>query len=657
MRSFMFCLFITSSAMALSQPAPASDSSALWLHTAEESAAVEALALSTDVTIEVTGSVANAEVTQRFFNDSGHWAEGRYRFPLPDGSAVERLEILVDDRLIAGEIRERESARSTYQRARDAGQAAGLVEQSGGNLFTTHIANIPPGQAVEVRIGFSLAVEYRLGEFRLHFPTTAAPRFRHHDGSRAAVDAELNRMTTPTGTAGLPQRPYALLVDLRPGIALSDVSSSHHDIRVEQIGSDWLIELADGVDFSGRDFELVWRPENQRHASQAAFAEHANGHEHLLLTLVPPPAFDAADTAREVILIMDTSGSMQGEPIEQAREALLYALASLSTGDRFNVIRFSNAAETLYRQPVAFSERHLIEASQWVSALQAGGGTNILSPLAHALARPPQDGFLRQVIFVTDGIVDNERDVLELADRDRGESRLFAVGIGHGVNATFLRRLGEVGRGSYTGIAVIGQIVDRMSELIVQLESPVIHDLELYWPGQATVYPERLPDLYVGQPLTVVARLPQLAGDLVLRGISNGRPFEQVMALEAFRPAAGVAAQWGRARIEALERTRGQGADPDRVAQSILDTALDYGLVSSRTSLVAVDRTPARSRSAALARFGLETSPAAGRGPMRAMPSTDAGSFERLVRGGVALLLVLLLLTHRRWLSGSGDSA
>ncbi len=616
----------------------------LWLEATADSAEEPALLLATDVSITVTGLLAETTLTQHFVNQTDQFVEGRYLFPLPDNTSVEQLDIVIGERRIEGEIQERGEARQSYRQARDSGRAAGLVEHEVGNLFVTRVANIPPGERVEIRIGYRQRVDHAHGRFSLRFPTTVVPRFGHSLSSVHAMPDGGAR-----GAGRFQSSPLALSVDLAPGMPLASVEASHHEIWTEQRGEAWRIELRDELVDSRRDFELEWTPQATGAVEIGAFAEQRGNHEHLLLMLTPPNSFEAVDTPREAILIIDTSGSMRGHPMRQARESLLFALASLGPEDRFNVIEFNHRTRALFEDPVDATPDNVLEAKQWVSRLTAGGGTVMGPSLAMSMRDPVPTGFLRQIVFVTDGLIANEAEVLDQVRSDIGESRLFSVGIGHGVNSEFLRRLSGIGRGSHTLIGELDQISRRMSELIMQLESPVLHDIELDWPGSAEMYPRRQRDLYVGEPLMVTARLEDLHGDLVVRGVSVGRPWREIVPLEAFRPAAGVASHWASQRIDALEGERDRVVDTEAIDREVLATALDYGLVSSRTSLVAVDRTPLRSRADALSAHDVSAGPARGRDmQLRAMPATDAGSFNALVRAAVALLLVVLLFFGRQ---------
>ena len=615
----------------------------LWLESATDGTQEPALLLATDVNITVTGLLADTTLTQHFINQTDQFAEGRYRFPLPDNTAVERLEIIIGERRIEGEIRERAEAGQTYRQARDSGRAAGLVEHDLGNLFTLRVANIPPGERAEIRIAYRQRVDYAHGRFSLRFPTTAIPRFGHGLSNPYSMSDGGSR-----GAGSFRSSPLSVGVDLTPGVALASIEAAHHEIRTEQRGEAWRVELHDEVVDSRRDFELEWTPAHSASVELGTFAERRDGHEYLLLMLTPPPSFEAVGTPREVIVIIDTSGSMRGQPLEQARESLLFALASLGPEDRFNVIEFNHRTRTLFDAPVDATPDNVLQAKQWVSRLDAGGGTVMGPSLSLSMRDPVPSGFLRQIVFVTDGLIANESEVLDQVREDIGDSRLFAVGIGHGVNSGFLRQLSGIGRGSHTLIGEPGQIARRMSELIMQLESPVLHDIELEWPGDAEMYPLRQRDLYVGEPLMVTARLKRMQGDLVVTGTSSGQPWREVVPLEAFQSAVGVAAHWAGQRIDALESERGGAIEPEWIDREVLATALDHGLVSSRTSLVAVDRTPLRTSPNTLTAHDVTAGPAQGRDMLlRAMPATDAGSFNALVRAAVALLLVVLLFRGR----------
>lgn len=623
---------------------------ALWLQSGGDSERQPALLLNTDVDIEVSGMLAYTLVSQRFVNTSDDWVEGQYLFPLPDDSAVESLRIKIGDRLIEGEIQERGQARETYRAARAEGRAAGLVEQQRGNVFTTRVANIAPGETVEIQIGFRQTVQFRHGRFSLDFPTTVAPRFGSVTDGGSTVSAPVQ--PPARGRANT----LSLRVELRPGMALASLESSHHHIETDYNGDRWLITLADELDEAGKDFELVWMPDQSQPIHSAVFQQHLGGLDHVLLMMVPPEEFSSDQTPREQILIIDTSGSMKGESIDQARQSLIFALERLRSGDRFNVIEFDQDARALFDQPVTAGNANIRRAIRFVNGLRAGGGTDMGPPLDMAMGFPETTGYIRQLVFITDGLVHNEDEVSARVRRDIGNARLFNVGIGHGVNSQFLSDLARYGRGTNTRIADLDQINRRMGELIVQLSTPVLHDIELHWAGQAEVFPRRIPDLYTGEPLVVSARGENLLGDVLVTGMSNGRSWQQMIPMESFQLAGGVAAHWGHAGIRSRLDERFNGAEPDQLREGVLNLALEYQLLSPFTSLVAVDRTPRRSRQAALRRHDLPTDLPHGRElagvgdevMIRAMPATDAGSWNAMLRGALALLLVGLMLGHKR---------
>ena len=673
MRAFLTCLplllFLAHGALAAQDGAP--EAARLWLEGEQGSAST--LAMVTDIDIEVTGLLAYTLIRQQFLNDSGDWAEGRYVFPLPDDVAVESLRVVVGDRLIEGEIQERQQARITYEKARAEGRIASLVEQERANLFSTRIANIAPGELVEVQIGFRQRVDYRHGEFRLRFPLSMATPYvpngaaRDEAGSPAgrglADDAEglpnSPRLEPPLVGPLASTNPVSLRVELNAGMPLALLESSHHFVDKRYRKGAWQVELTGPNANPHKDFELVWQPAARNRVESAVFMQRLGGLDHALLMLTPPEQFVADRTRREVTLIIDTSGSMQGQSIEQAREALRVALDTLTVRDRFNLIEFSDLPTALFGRPVDVTAANLQTARHFIDGLEADGGTEMLQPLEQAMAQTVTPGFLSQLVFVTDGQVSNTAEIEERLRIGIGESRLFTVGIGHGVNSQFLSDLARFGRGSTVLIADLWQVQLRMGELVAQLTRPVLHDIELHWPEDVEFLPQRMPDLYAGEPLLIAARADKLRGDLLVTGLSNGQAWQQVLPLESFQAAQGVAAFWGRQAIRHELDRAGHGLTPEASRERVIDLAIEYQLLSPHTSLVAVDKTPERSQDAALRRQDLpgfladnrdDHGIGVGAGPTpltaRAMPATDAGSLAQLVRGLLALAMVMLMILH-----------
>jgi len=572
--------------------------------------------LATDVTIDVSGIVARVSVVQRFRNDSGDWVEGIYVFPLPDAAAVDRLTLRIGDRRIEGEIQEREQARRTYERARDAGQQASLIEQERPNLFTTSVANIPPAQEIEIEIGYLQTVAYEQGEFSLRFPMTLTPRFipgaasgsgsgtSGSSGTTAVPDA--SRITPPVldPTTSPPQL-ASILVTVDAGATLVELSSRTHLSVTRGLASPYTLQPATGPVPMDRDFVVHWRLAPGRSPRSFAFTETVAGDDYVLLMFLPPATADMPElTPREIIFIIDTSGSMGGTSIEQATAALHRGLDSLKGIDRFNVIEFNDAARSLYPAPVEVSLDRLDQAHRFVAGLHADGGTNMEPALAAALGGAPAAGYLRQIVFITDGSVGNEAGLFRLIADRLGAARLFTVGIGSAPNSHFMRKAAQFGRGAHLRIARADEVESGMRSLFDKIGHIALSDITVDWPDAAEVYPERVPDLYRGEPVVVAARLARpLAGPVSLpaHGLTgNYQWFDNVAIEPGHSP--GVGSIWARRKIEALLDRRLEGESEEAIRPAVLDVALGHGMLSPYTSLVAVDRTPELTRAAALRR-------------------------------------------------------
>jgi len=604
-------------------------SGALLFETQTPGKYVQAPLVATDVQLDITGIIARGTVTQRFLNPSDGWVEGRYVFPLPDTAAVDTLRMQIGDRFIEGQIKEKQEAREIYEEAKAEGFKASLVEQERPNIFTNSVANIGPGEMIVVQIAYQQTVAVDQGEYSIRFPMVVAPRYMPQPTIHM-VDFQTGPDGETTGFAAIsdpvPDRdriappvlnpetegktnPVTLSVILDAGFALGDIKSHHHTVKLDKddMRATLSLDAPKGQVPADKDFELTWLPEDGTGPNAALFTQTVTSEDgtetpYLLMMLTPPTGASLPDAGpREVIFVIDNSGSMSGPSMDQAKESLLMALDRLDTDDTFNVIRFDHEFDQVFPDAVRADKENLDIARAFVSQLTADGGTEMLAPLQASLrdANPSDTSRLRQVIFLTDGAIGNEVELFETIAQGLGRSRLFTVGIGSAPNSFFMTRAAEVGRGAFTHIGSADQITARMAQLFEKLETPVITGLEMDWPARVLneAWPNPLPDLYKGEPIVMTARLaraPERGDMLEVGGTFAGDPWLVRLPLAQAEEGEGIAKLWARRKIAALEGFRYSGGDWEKIDRDILAVALDHHLVSRLTSLVAVDVTPSR---------------------------------------------------------------
>ena len=594
----------------------------LFWRSAEQSTPVPAPTLKTDVSIVVTGIVARASVRQEFTNPSAVWAEGIYVFPLPEDAAVDHLRMKVGDRLIEGVIQERATAKAQYEQAKQEGRRAGLVEQERPNIFTTSVANIAPGAAITIEIEYQQTIRYDAGQFRLRFPMVVGPRYI--PGTPAPGPAggrgwspdtdqvpDASRITPPVEHPSRgPLNPVSLTVELDPGAPLARLTASYHAVQTTPLADGrYRIELAQGTVPADRDFELVWQPSTEATPIATLFTERKGAETFAVLMVTPPApgALDGLRLPREAIFVLDNSGSMAGASIDQAKAALKLALDRLRPGDTFNVIRFDHTTDAVFPAAQPATQQNLATANRYVSRIQANGGTEMLPALQQALDGHEHPGRLRQVIFLTDGGVGNEQQLFAAIHERLGDSRLFTIGIGSAPNSHFMREAARLGRGTFTYIGSIKEVKEKMVTLFAKLESPALTDVEIEAVAGAEIVPERIPDVYLGEPITVALRAPALPSRVVLRGRLGVDVWERVLPVHPAGEGAGLSSYWASGKIAALLDRRRGGTSEDEIRRSVLELALTYHLVSPYTSLVAVDVTPVRPGDQTLESHALKT--------------------------------------------------
>lgn len=592
--------------------------------------------LETDVQITVTGLLARAVVRQRFSNPGDAWAEGIYVFPLPDDAAVDHMRIYTEARVIEGQIREKQEARETYERAKQEGRRASLVEQERPNVFTTFVANIRPGSEVSVEIEYQQSVQLDQGEFSVRFPMVVGPRYIPGQPLSETADAgtagkgwardsdrvpDASRVTPPVRRPERgPINPVRIRVDLAAGFEIDRLESPYHSIRVEEERERHRVELAGGPVPADRDFVLRWTPMPGEEPAAALFSE-AHGDDHYALLLVTPPHQPGSQPEpppREVVYVIDTSGSMAGDSIAQAKAALALALERLRPGDRFNVIEFNSEAKALFPGSLEASRGNVLRALASVRGMHANGGTEILPAIRLALAGQDRgQQLLRQVVFLTDGSVGNETELFEEIRDELGESRLFAIGIGSAPNTHFMRKAAQLGRGSFTHIGKPEEVAEKMTGLFRKLESVVLADIEIELPSGdvAEQIPSGISDLYLGEPVVVALKLDDPLDWVGVNGRTGNAPWRVILDGGDADERPGVHVLWARRKIGELMDAR-LGLRDERALGDLRDdtvaVALEHHLVSAYTSLVAVDITPERRSYEPLRSNALETNLPAG---------------------------------------------
>jgi Ca-activated chloride channel family protein len=593
---------------------------------------VEAPRLGADYDLTVSGPTIRGRVTQIFHNHTSNWVEAVYVYPLPEDGAVDTLKMVIGERVVVGEIKERQTARAIYEQAKASGYKTTLIEQERPNIFTNSVANIGPGETVLVQLEYQAPVKQSAGTFSLRIPLVVGPRYNPKPivqtvdfsadgpgsnsgwGKTADPVPDRDRIEPPVlnPRVSAPVNPVQVTVRLQAGFPLGEVKSHHHQVTTDTASADTqVIKLAEGPLPADRDFELTWTSAANAAPSVGLFRERV-GNDDYLLAFVTPPAGDQQQQqqqTREAIFVIDNSGSMGGTSIVQAKASLIYALGRLKPSDRFNVIRFDNTYDMLFGDSVPANADNIARARAFVTALEARGGTEMVPALRAALTdtRPVDANTLRQVVFLTDGAIGNEQQLFDALAGLRGRSRVFMVGIGSAPNSFLITRAAEIGRGTFTHIGSAEQVEERMRALFDKLESPAVTNLSVRFSNaQADITPELVPDLYRGEPLVLAAKVSALDGMMEIKGRIGDQPWTLTLPLAKAAEGQGLSKLWARRKIADAEVARTlRKATPEETDKRILALGLDHQLVTRLTSLVAVDKTPSRPDGARLARADL----------------------------------------------------
>lgn len=566
----------------------------------------------TGVKAEISGFVAEVTVTQVFGNPADKPIEAAYVFPLPENAAVNEMELKVADRVIKGQIKKREDARQIYEEARAQGKTAALLDQERPNIFTQSVANIPPGQEITVTLKYIQNLAYDHGVYKFSFPMTVGPRYipgqpGEKSGTGWARDTaqvpDASRITPPVVRPGQRSgRDISVEVKLNAGIAVKNIRSSSHEITVKTLGEAAAEIGLDPEDrIPNKDFLLTYEPAGK--AVDAAVLAHKTGKEGYLTLMVQPAAdFPLSEvTPKELVFALDVSGSMGGFPLETAKETALRCLEGMNPGDTFQVFSFASGNHLHFDRPLRNTPENVALGRSVINGIQGGGGTEMLDALRKVLEFPKDPARMRIVLFMTDGFIGNDKEILAFVKEHLNNSRIFPLGVGSSPNRYLLEEMAVLGKGTVQYVrqdekpAKLEKMIERFYD---RISKPVLTDLAVDWKGLDVLDPSpaALRDLFAGQPVFIHARYKDGgSASVALTGKMRGKPWEMRVKVDlpASEPAnAAMGPLWARARIEELTRDM-YGSGDEGIKDRITRLALEHKLVSEYTSFVAVDQSTA----------------------------------------------------------------
>ena len=564
----------------------------------------------TTVKAEISGFLSRVVVTQEFGNPFKEKIEAVYTFPLPHNAAVDDMTMLVGERTVRGKILRREEAEAVYEAARTGGQVASLLNQDRPNIFTQSVANIMPGEQIKITISYVETLKYEDGSYEFVYPMVVGPRYNpgaaigvpsgngfSPDTDRVPDASRITPQPVPEGMrAG---HDISLDVTLDAGVPIDSLNSKSHDIDTERTGpARARVRLKSGSVIPNKDFVLKFDVAGKK-ISDALLTHRSQRGGFFTLILQPPERVTVEDVSpKELVFVLDTSGSMNGFPIEKAKETMKLALDNLYPADTFNLITFAGDTKILFPDPVPATAENLRKAQEFLDTRSGGGGTEMMKAIRASLDPSDAEGHVRIVCFMTDGYVGNDMEIVSEVQK-HPNARVFAFGIGSSVNRFLLEKMAEAGRGEVEFVALNDDGSAAARRFHERVRNPLLTDISVDWNGMpvADVYPERVPDLFSAKPVILKGRYTAAGrGVIRLKGKMSGREFVREIAVdfpESLAQHDVLAPLWARSRIDSLMSQDFKGVQQrtlqPELKEAITGLGLEFRLMTQFTSFVAVE--------------------------------------------------------------------
>lgn len=548
----------------------------------------------TDVKAEISGFLSRVTVTQEFTNPFPDKIEAIYTFPLPQAAAVDDMTMLIGQRKIKGKIMRREEAKAAYDTAKQMGQVASLLDQERPNIFTQAVANIMPGEEIRITISYVETLKYEDGSYEWSFPMVVGERYIPNSDQ----PTDSSRISPPRAErAG---HDISLEIQLNAGVPIQSLNSETHETEVERTGDNSaVVRLKDQATLPNKDFVLKYQVAAEA-ISDAILAHRTDRGGFFTLILQPPQRVSAEDVMpKELVFVLDTSGSMSGFPFEKARETLLLALDNLYPHDTFNLITFAGETKILFSDPVPATPENVKKAKKLLANIGSDGGTEMMKAIKAALEPSDSQQHVRIVCFMTDGLVGNDNEILAEVQK-HPNARVFAMGFSDSPNRYLLDKMAEYGRGEVDYVSQTGDTSAVAKRFHERIRNPLLTDLSIDWSGLSLsdVYPKRIPDLFSAKPVILSGRYTNGGkGTIRLKGRAAGQEFVREVPIELPDNESShdvLATLWARRRIDDLmdqyiAQPGTEATAKDQHKEEITQLGLDFRLMTQFTSFVAID--------------------------------------------------------------------
>lgn len=546
----------------------------------------------TRVRADISGFIARVTVVQEFENTYGDPIEATYTFPLSQNSAVDNMTMRIGERVIRARVMKREEARKTYEAAKAAGRAASLLDQQRPNIFTQSVANIMPGEKVLVEISYVETLRYEDGQYEFVFPMTVGPRY--NPTSMTPQDAR--NISSPV-TKDRSGHDISIEVNLDAGLPIEDARSASHEIDSTQLSPERRkVTLRSERTIPNKDFILRYDVTGKK-IQDAIITYRGEKGGFFAMMLQPPDSFAPKDVMpKEIVFVLDTSGSMNGRPIEKAKESMNLALNGLNPQDTFNLITFAGDTSILFDRPMPATRENLEQAQSFLASRQGYGGTEMMKAVKAALEPSESQKHVRIACFMTDGYVGNEAQIIAEI-RKYSNARVFAFGIGNAVNRYLLDKMALEGRGEVEYVGLNDDGSKAAYKFHERVRNPLLTDISIDWNqmGATDVYPGRHVDLFSAKPVALTGRFKKSGnGAITLKGKMAGLDYQRDINVNLPESETGndaLASIWARARVDELTSKyyAAKAAEKKPIENEITQLGLEFRLMTQFTSFVAVE--------------------------------------------------------------------